>query len=497
MADELYYKHGGQHYGPVTGAELKELAAAGNLLPDDLIWKEGMEKWVPARSAKGLFPPAPAPTPAAVTRRGQTNDNVPGDDAQAGRVVPHARTAKSADSAGERPPVRRAESLPLPDEDDDGQPPRPARASKAGPSAVQWSTNLLDKGKGIWRQSSLRTKIGIGGGAGAIVVLLILVPVLLLSGGKSSTMGGSNEPEGAATRPGRPDSPHPRFAEEAKQADALFASVDYSKGPNGEVLEPKELTEGEVKIKAQGFRQGTKFITHGLVTVWYANGQKKSETYWFNDKKHGSVLAWHPNGQKSWKGYHKNGKREGHQVYWHEDGAKDFEGAYKNGTNEGAVIKYYRNGNVMRETEYENHQFNGVRAKSEKWHDDQGNPANGPTIRALTKLDFVKVLEYRANEHSVLPRADTVSGKVFPPNPPAENKYRVLVNMDFDYYMRFIGLPESGFNPDFVKQADQDWTYTCLDGPLRIRVSCGRPIAGKEGIILGKAERVIIDNLIQ
>ena len=56
MADEMYYQHGGRQHGPVTGAELKELAAAGELLPDDLIWKDGMEKWVPAKQVRGLFP---------------------------------------------------------------------------------------------------------------------------------------------------------------------------------------------------------------------------------------------------------------------------------------------------------------------------------------------------------------------------------------------------------------------------------------------------------
>ncbi len=76
MAGQWHYQHDGRRHGPVTGVDLKELAAAGKLLPTDLIWKEGMDKWVPARGLKGLFPEgaakpvAAAPVPARVVRTG-------------------------------------------------------------------------------------------------------------------------------------------------------------------------------------------------------------------------------------------------------------------------------------------------------------------------------------------------------------------------------------------------------------------------------------------
>ena len=193
MADELYYQHGGQQYGPVTGPELKELAAEGKLLPDDLIWKQGMEKWVPARSAKGLFPPAPAPTSTATPNRGQEKESVAGDVAPAGKVMPPARTAKSAAAAKKTPQAEQPEPLPLPDEDY-GPPPGPTRGGKAGSPAVLRAKELLSKGTEFWRGSRTPVKAGILSGAGVIVVLLILVPALLLSGGKPPTGGGSSSP---------------------------------------------------------------------------------------------------------------------------------------------------------------------------------------------------------------------------------------------------------------------------------------------------------------
>ena len=63
MATEWHYSKGGQQHSPVSAADLKALAKSGELLPTDMIWKEGMAEWKPAGSLKGLFPPTAAPAP--------------------------------------------------------------------------------------------------------------------------------------------------------------------------------------------------------------------------------------------------------------------------------------------------------------------------------------------------------------------------------------------------------------------------------------------------
>ncbi len=84
MNPEWYYTANGGQQGPVTAADLKKLAQAGTISKEDLVWKEGMPNWVPAKNVKGLFTPlgasgetkaisqsgeakkaAPAPAPAA------------------------------------------------------------------------------------------------------------------------------------------------------------------------------------------------------------------------------------------------------------------------------------------------------------------------------------------------------------------------------------------------------------------------------------------------
>src|SRR5688572_2231116 len=55
MAEMWYYTSEGKQMEPVTAPELKQLAASGLLKPTDMVWKEGMPKWVRASSAQGLF----------------------------------------------------------------------------------------------------------------------------------------------------------------------------------------------------------------------------------------------------------------------------------------------------------------------------------------------------------------------------------------------------------------------------------------------------------
>lgn len=74
MMQKWYYSTGGATNGPVTVAELKELARSGRLAPTDMVRRDDMDKWHPAAKVKGLFdapvpptqavePPVPGPDP--------------------------------------------------------------------------------------------------------------------------------------------------------------------------------------------------------------------------------------------------------------------------------------------------------------------------------------------------------------------------------------------------------------------------------------------------
>ncbi len=56
MSDhEWYYIQGGDRTGPVTGEALSDLASAGVIRPQDLIWCAAMPEWAAAATIPGLF----------------------------------------------------------------------------------------------------------------------------------------------------------------------------------------------------------------------------------------------------------------------------------------------------------------------------------------------------------------------------------------------------------------------------------------------------------
>ncbi len=68
MADTWFFMENGKQSGPVSAGQLKQLAAAGRVQADSLIWKEGLAEWIPASRVNGLFyasqmPPSPPPPP--------------------------------------------------------------------------------------------------------------------------------------------------------------------------------------------------------------------------------------------------------------------------------------------------------------------------------------------------------------------------------------------------------------------------------------------------
>jgi hypothetical protein len=87
---QWYYARDDKPMGPVSPAELKQLADSGALKPDDLLWREGMDAWTTAINLQGLFSEAASLAPRAlastprIRRPGQLGH-------PAGRPNAHAR----------------------------------------------------------------------------------------------------------------------------------------------------------------------------------------------------------------------------------------------------------------------------------------------------------------------------------------------------------------------------------------------------------------------
>jgi len=65
MASEWFYQAMGKQVGPISSAQLRDLAQRGAILPDTLVRKVPSSTWVLAERVHGLFfSPSPSPTPA-------------------------------------------------------------------------------------------------------------------------------------------------------------------------------------------------------------------------------------------------------------------------------------------------------------------------------------------------------------------------------------------------------------------------------------------------
>jgi hypothetical protein len=76
MSERWFYGYDGERFGPVPLESLRQMIAAGQLLPTDLVWHDGLPGWQPASSVPALGfrasgpsepPPLPVPHPVDLT----------------------------------------------------------------------------------------------------------------------------------------------------------------------------------------------------------------------------------------------------------------------------------------------------------------------------------------------------------------------------------------------------------------------------------------------
>jgi tetratricopeptide (TPR) repeat protein len=81
MMTPFHYLRDGQRFGPMSGNQLKQAAASGNLRSHDLVWSPKFPGWTPARKVKGLFAsarPTPPPLPVGLAVRKAVPPPLPG-----------------------------------------------------------------------------------------------------------------------------------------------------------------------------------------------------------------------------------------------------------------------------------------------------------------------------------------------------------------------------------------------------------------------------------
>jgi len=121
MPSQWFYGRGSDIIGPVSEGELVKLAASGNVLPSDTVWREGRESGVPAAKVRHLFqapvhvtltsPPAvpelnvpavtlttalPEPDDVHLVATPAASEPIPAETATVPPTVPHPAPARAA-----------------------------------------------------------------------------------------------------------------------------------------------------------------------------------------------------------------------------------------------------------------------------------------------------------------------------------------------------------------------------------------------------------------
>lgn len=141
-------------------------------------------------------------------------------------------------------------------------------------------------------------------------------------------------------------------------------------------------------------------IKHGLWTIWYAEGKKKSESLmnkgaagrqerWFENGQMSDRLeirgegktsfkTWYENGQPKTEGAWEGKQADGRWTHWFEDGKIESEGEYYRGMKIGIWTFRHANGEKKEEGDYISGEPNG---RWVYWYDTGKKKAEGPYRR--------------------------------------------------------------------------------------------------------------------
>lgn len=74
---QWFFTRGGQQAGPVSAEQLRQMVAAGQVAPHELVWREGMANWQPLGSVPELGAAPPMPPPGAFPGQPYAPPNAP------------------------------------------------------------------------------------------------------------------------------------------------------------------------------------------------------------------------------------------------------------------------------------------------------------------------------------------------------------------------------------------------------------------------------------
>lgn len=103
------------------------------------------------------------------------------------------------------------------------------------------------------------------------------------------------------------------------------------------------------QVSAKQIKAFVPVLSHGTLTLWHFNGQKKMVGSYRNNKPHGVWINWYPNGKRSAVMPYINGLSEGTGARYYRNGHKESEIQFKHDKANGYWKQWYANGNPKAE----------------------------------------------------------------------------------------------------------------------------------------------------
>lgn len=193
-----------------------------------------------------------------------------------------------------------------------------------------------------------------------LIVLIKLLAIATISGGcqAPAPRRGVDPNAGPTSQPG---------ATEPASTDDAFDPDAPAPGPI-EVRE-EEYESGAVAQRVEGYVGADgELVPHGVTTIWYEDGVKKSELGYAHGTRHGARTTWYPTGQLWAQGAYVNGLEDGTWTAWWHNGFRQREWHMVHGMWDGPFIEWHGNGEKKQEFEY----VNGLRQGPILVWDDRG-----------------------------------------------------------------------------------------------------------------------------
>lgn len=484
--NEWYIERNGGSAGPFTGAQLKELAASGRLQPNDAIRKGLNGNAVAASRIKGLF----VETASATRPAG-------------GTLVADQPTPQNGFEDNPAPPQ---------------PPPLPPASPPGRSSSTDRFAHFMDRAKAA--VTAIRgvtpRRVALVGVVGCALLLVGVVSGLLGLGGRGDSTGGSS-----TTSAGVPD-----FADVDYSYD--FSKDDYKAIPAGatrhiqeriiesgdeSLIGKPETDEGYIASDGRFVDHG-KFVTwsddsktgklregwmlhgklHGVMVLYYPNGQKQWEQTFVRGNKHGIQRFWYESGERQMEVPYLDGDQHGVSRGWHENGVQEYENTWVRGERHGPSRQWYKSGSPEFVAEYRNDKRHGSYVKYSDGGDDfalesgsfeDGKPVGtwrfGFTTQASGERYYVEVpagpwrggtQEQFITKMKLAWLIDGNYGTFLP-----RDRIATYESPSRDHFFTWFGHPDSDEphpsildRPRSAQWSVRQWTYRCSDGPLSMKV---------------------------